>query len=171
MEKIKEKKFRFIFSNIFVVLTILVFIWILFIQITAPYKDLRYIAPAFCLLPICLIPVFDYEKKYFFLILIVQTIFCGQIILNSLPFERNYRIPWLNGENCREMVDFYNNPQIPVVIEKNAQLAAWLPYVNQNQTYYIVENEEDARNLNLGKYYFLTSSNLSSHYVNQELKE
>ena len=105
------------------------------------------------------------------MILIVQTIFLGQIILKSLPFERNYRIPWLNGENCREMVDFYNNPQIPVVIEKNAQLAAWLPYVNQNQTYYIVENEEDARNLNLEKYYYLFSSSISSHFVNQKLKE
>ena len=146
-----------------IILPIIALCWIFLVMFFAPLKELRYIAPAFCILSFLFI--FDIKKLninnnfYNKSLEIIFVIFVFFVIKNSLPLNSNFqKMEHLQDtkkklENCN--FEFNKHPEIPVFVKKGSIKAYLFQFIDENQKYYFVENQQEALNYGLKKFYYL----------------
>ena len=155
---IKEIK-KILFNNAPLVLLLITGIWIIFVMVTAPYKELRYIAPVFLLLTLSITPMFEISKKNIPITAIIIATCCCAAGYRCLPIninKENNSIPQLI--DIRDDISFFNNPSIPVIVHESCDPGRWIPYVNEDQTYYIIKDNKDIETLGLKEYYMISPS-------------
>lgn len=159
----KDKTIKEIKKNFFnyppLVLLLIAGVWILFVMMTAPYKELRYIAPVFILLTLSITPMFEINKKNLPITVIIIVLCCCAAGYRCLPLNINKEcnsIPHLT--EVRDDISFSNNPSIPVMVHESCDPGRWIPYVNENQTYYLIKDNKDIETLGLKEYYEISPS-------------
>ena len=127
-----------------ILLFFLAFAWALVTIFFAPIKTLRYVAPAFCLFPVIFIPCTK-SKQAQALVLALQIAATAFVCARTLPLERNaVNIQHIDDSNKSAANPEYNkHPDVPVFIQRGCVRAYIYPYLNDSQTYYFVDKEDE----------------------------
>ena len=127
-----------------VLLFFLAFAWALVTIFFAPYKTLRYVAPAFCLFPAIFIPCARTNRAAL-VALALQIAATAFVCARTLPLERNaVNIEHIDDSNKSAANPEYNkHPDVPVFIQRGCVRAYIYPYLNDSQTYYFVDEEDE----------------------------
>ena len=139
-----------------IVLFFLAFAWALVTIFFAPYKTLRYIAPVFCLFPAIFIPCTRINRVAW-VALALQIAATAFVCARTLPLERNaVNIEHIDDSNKSAANPEYNkHPDIPVFIQRGCVRAYIYPYLNDSQTYYFVDEEDEISQYGLSDCFYV----------------
>ena len=166
--KITLKEKSQISYHTWIISVALIFIFI--VNYFAPFKyEVRYTAPVFVYLPLILIPFVKIKGKIKNIVIrSFQTLIILFIITTSLPVSKNGKnIPHLDdAQHTITQVNYNKDSSIPAIILLPYSEWAIYPYLNDNQTYYFAESNDEIETISSGlnKYWLV-------HYIDEEGKE
>jgi len=134
-------------------------IWMLLVNYFGPIPNLRYSAPAFVLLSLCLVPCFGVQnKKVFIVSTIVQLCVLATIVFRVLPCNARYIAHLDDSDPASSHPQYTKDVTIPVFISSYAGFERIYPYLADEQIYCFVDSVDDIKNLSFDgdTYWFVT---------------
>ena len=143
----------FVSQNVLCLAAVLFSLVVLFF---APVKLLRYIAAVFPIIALAFVPCAR-NRKITAAFIVLETFVAFQNVRMTFPAKANARfIEHLDDSDPKSAHPEYNtHPEIPVFIKSDFYAAFVVPYLNDEQTYILVDDVSDAAAYGFGEYYFI----------------
>ena len=139
------------------ILFLVALLWAVATMFFAPFTTLRYMTPAFCLLPVILIPCAK-SKPAVITALLLQIIAATFVCAKTLPLEQNAaNIEHIDdSDKTATNLEYNQHLDIPVFIKYVTGIRTRLyPYLNDRQTYYFIDDEAELSQYQQSDYYYL----------------
>ncbi|MBQ3670229.1 MAG: hypothetical protein II921_01965, partial [Treponema sp.] len=137
------------------------FLWLIMISYFCPIKCLRYCAPAFVYLCFAFVPMYRGETHRVsrILTIVVHALLVLNVVFLSFPSQKNHaHIEHIDDSNPTfSKADYFNHPEETVFIQFGSSYEKILPYLNDSQTYYFVNGEDEIGALKKSKTYWYIS--------------
>lgn len=149
-------------------------LWMVVIMPFSLSPILRYIAPAFSLLPLAFAFPFACKKKWLVFIFAIQVLISVFIVKNTVPLQSNFsKIEHLDDNGLvSNPPEYAKHPEIPVIMRQKALQIFIYPYVHNEQKYYAVESRDDADSLGFAEYFYIdaTHGGFSEEFVSKKIQ-